>query len=293
MQEKQIKIKGLSINYKIIGEGKVPIVLLHGWGVSSDKYVVTAEAILKDNSNFKFYIPDLPGFGKSEEPEENWKLNDYVDFTKEFIKNAVQRETGFELVKNILKQAAENGSIAFRRENKKVVLLAHSFGGRIAIKYAIKYPDDIDKIVLTGAAGIKHPLSKKQKMVFIASKIGGLLFRLPLFGKFKEYAKKILYMISREKDYADANPRMKEIMKNALKEDLSSLLEKITVPTVLIWGENDHSTPLADGKIMHKKIAGSKLFIIKEANHSAVYNNAEEFAKRFEEGFKEKTITLL
>ncbi|MDD3190259.1 MAG: alpha/beta hydrolase [Candidatus Pacebacteria bacterium] len=293
MQEKQIKIKELAVNYKTIGDGKVPIVLLHGWGVSSDKYMATAETILKDNSDFKFYIPDLPGFGKSEEPTEDWKLNDYVDFTKEFIKNAVQRTTGFELVKNILKQAAQDGSVTLRRENKKVILLAHSFGGRVAIKYAVKYPNDIEKLVLTGAAGVRHPLGKKQKIVFVAAKIGGLLFRLPLFGKFERYAKKILYMIAREKDYADADPRMKEVMKNALKEDLSPLLEKITVPTVLIWGENDHSTPLADGEIMHEKIADSKLFIIKEANHSAVYNNAEEFAKKFEKGLKEATITLL
>ena len=38
-QEKQIKIGGLNINYKEIGNGNIPIVLLHGWGVSSDKYL--------------------------------------------------------------------------------------------------------------------------------------------------------------------------------------------------------------------------------------------------------------
>ena len=41
-QEKQIQINGLNINYKIIGNGKTPVVLLHGWGVSSDKYLELA-----------------------------------------------------------------------------------------------------------------------------------------------------------------------------------------------------------------------------------------------------------
>ncbi|MBU4141716.1 alpha/beta hydrolase, partial [Patescibacteria group bacterium] len=43
IQEKQIKIDGLNINYKIIGDGNIPIILLHGWGVDSDKYLATAK----------------------------------------------------------------------------------------------------------------------------------------------------------------------------------------------------------------------------------------------------------
>ena len=281
MQEKQIQLSGLNINYKIIGAGKTSVVLLHGWGVSSDKYVVTAEAILRSDSDYKFYIPDLPGFGKSEEPKENWKIDDYVEFTKEFIKSVARRETGFELVKNIIKGAIRNDGQNFSDNNKKVVLLGHSFGGRIAIKYAVKYPGDLEKLVLTGAAGIKHPLTQRQQFFFYLSKIGKKVFGILLLQGLERYAKKFLYVIVREKDYAGASPRMKEIMKNVLAEDLTSQLGEIKIPIILIWGENDHSTPLADGELMYNMIEGSSLFIIKEANHSAVYNNAEEFAGIF------------
>lgn len=281
MQEKQLKIKGLLINYKIIGSGKAPVVLLHGWGVFSDRYVVTAEAILKSDSDYKFYIPDLPGFGKSEEPKENWQIDDYVEFTREFVKSVARRETGFELVKNIIKGAIRNDGQNFSNNDKKVVLLGHSNGGRVAIKYAVKYPDDIEKLVLTGAAGIKHKLTQKQQLLFCLSKIGKRIFSYLLLRGLERYAKKFLYTIVRGKDYAGASPRMKEVMKNALAEDLTPLLREIKIPTLLIWGENDHSTPLADGELMYNMIEGSSLFIIKEANHSAVYNNAEEFAKIF------------
>ncbi|MFA6896663.1 MAG: alpha/beta hydrolase [Patescibacteria group bacterium] len=281
MQERQVKIKGLFINYKIVGDGKTPVVLLHGWGVSSDRYVATAEAILKGDSNYKFYIPDLPGFGKSEEPQGDWKIDDYVDFTKEFVKCVAQRETGFELVKNIIEGAVQNNGKAFSKNNKKVILLGHSFGGRIAIKYAVEYPNDLKKLVLTGAAGIKHPLTQRQQFFFFLSKVGKAIFSLPFLSSLKKYAEKFLYKIVREKDYVSASPRMKGVMKNALAEDLTPLLDEIKVPTLLIWGENDHSTPLSDRELIHNMIEGSSLFIIKEANHSAVYNNVEEFARMF------------
>lgn len=71
---------------------------------------------------------------------------------------------------------------------------------------------------------------------------------------------------------------MKEIMKNVLAEDLMPVLKKIKTPTLLVWGADDKTTPLADGKIMNSKIANSELKIIGDANHSLPYQKPEEFA---------------
>lgn len=281
MQEKQIKIKGGSVNYKIIGEGKTPVVLLHGWGLSSDKYVDLAQKIIEKDNNFTFYIPDLPGFGKSEEPKENWHMADYTDFLKDFIENVVRRKNGFELIKNILKQAVQKDGGITSYKKEKVLILAHSFGGRIAIKYAAKYPEDLEKLFLTGAAGIKHPLSREKKIFFNLTKIGRIFFSLPVMNILRERASNVLYKIIREKDYHEASPRMKKIMQNAINEDLYDYLEKIQTPTVLIWGKNDNSTPLLDGQVMSQKIPNSKLFVIENANHSAPYNNANDFSEIF------------
>ncbi|MCK4891787.1 MAG: alpha/beta hydrolase, partial [Candidatus Pacebacteria bacterium] len=123
-QEKQIKIDGLNINYKQIGNGDVPIILLHGWGVSSDKYSAFAEHLSQFsifNFQFSIFVPDLPGFGKSDEPNENWNLDDYVEFTDKFIKSATQAR-GFELIKNILKKMQPKFSVLKEslQEQKKI-----------------------------------------------------------------------------------------------------------------------------------------------------------------------------
>jgi pimeloyl-ACP methyl ester carboxylesterase len=304
-QEKQINISGLNINYKQIGNGDVLIVLLHGWGVSSDKYLelvrwlhspeelwsrdasriiardtcakklhsLEARTMEPANLKFKILIPDLPGFGKSEEPKEDWKLDDYVEFVDKFIEKA-SRKSGFETVKNIIKnfslesQKSSTGLMPqWSQQNKKIILIGHSFGGRVAIKYAVKHPEKIDKLILTGAAGIKHKLNMKKKMFFIASNAGKKVFsilreaKLPI-GSLASRSRAFLYGLAREKDYYKASPRMKEIMKNVLAEDLTLILDKIKTPTLLVWGKLDNSTPLSDGKIMNEKIENSELVIM-------------------------------
>ncbi len=316
ISEKQVKIDGLKINYKIIGDGKTPIVLLHGWGVSGDKYLELARwfydpEIIKSledikpanktpqpplsgglidlppdkgglgvvNSQFTIIIPDLPGFGKSDEPKENWDLDDYVEFVDKFIVKT-NRKGGFELVKDLLKKI-DSTKAAQIEEKIKPILIGHSFGGRIAIKYAAKYPEKIDKLILTGAAGIKHKLTAKQKALFILVKTGKAIFSLPIINKFQKPVYNIFSKIarSRKKDYYNASPRMKEIMKNILAEDLTDYLDKIKNPTLLVWGRKDKTTPLADGGIMKSRIKNCELRIVNNANHSLPYQKAEEFGE--------------
>ena len=294
-QERQIKVNDLNINYKTIGDGKIPIVLLHGWGVSSDKYVELAKTLYPIlNAQYSILILDLPGFGKSNEPNKNWKLDDYVEFVDEFIKKT-NRKGGFELVKNILKEKfiqIQKGSTElspqWSQRSSKIILIGHSFGGKIAIKYATKYPEKIEKLILTGAAGIKHKLTTKQKIFFILAKTGKIIFSFPVINNFQKPIHKIFSKLarSRKKDYYSASLRMKEIMKNILAEDLADCLNKIKNQTMLVWGREDKTTPLSDGKIMNERIEDSKLIIVDNANHSLPYQKPKGFAKIIEKFIK-------
>ena len=80
MEEKIIKVGGLNINLKAKGEGK-PLLILHGWGSSSDKWQKAGELI--SEKGYKVIIPDLPGFGKSEEPKTPWNLDKYCGFVED------------------------------------------------------------------------------------------------------------------------------------------------------------------------------------------------------------------
>lgn len=221
-------INNLRIAYRKIGVGKKKIIVLHGWGIDSNYFIPLAEQLADE---FEIYIPDLPGFGQSDQPLKLWTLDDYVDFVLRFVKS---------------------------QRIEKFYLFGHSFGGRIAIKLAANLPMDLlEKLILCGAAGIKEPLNARQKIAKALALIGK---GIP-FTKNKLF-KKILYKIAGQQDYFRATPQMKEILKKVIQEDLTSELPKIKFPTLLIWGREDVFTPLWQGKKMARLIPNSKLKII-------------------------------
>jgi pimeloyl-ACP methyl ester carboxylesterase len=191
LEEKRTIINGLETNYKISGDGQ-PVLILHGWGGSSDSWIQVQKILAE--KNFRVIIPDFPGFGKSKTPEEPWTVDGYVEWVKNF---------------------AERIEI-----NSPIFLLGHSFGGRISIKFAIKYPEKIKSLILCSSAGIKPKGELSKKIFYYLARIGNYLFSQKPLARFKEGARNTFYTMIRKKDYLKANGVMKEIIKNILAEDL-------------------------------------------------------------------------
>lgn len=72
---------------------------------------------------------------------------------------------------------------------------------------------------------------------------------------------------------------MRETMKNLISQDLTSQLNFISAPTLILWGEKDTTTPLADGQLMHQLIRNSRLHVVKNAGHSPYFTHAQEVAR--------------
>ena len=69
---------------------------------------------------------------------------------------------------------------------------------------------------------------------------------------------------------------MHNTFKNIIKENLYKYYKKITIPTLIIWGENDLDTPLKDAKKLKRIIKESKLIIYKNSNHFSYLNNTDK-----------------
>lgn len=217
---------------------KPTILILHGWGRRERSYNDLISLLA--NADFSVFAPDFPGFDGQSLPREALTLDDYVDFTKAFIK---------------------------RNVNGKYIIIGHSFGGRIAIKLAASHPSGLAKLVLTGAAGIRHPLPLRSKIAFFCARNMAWVFTLPLISSCRELFRKALYRFVGEFDYYRAG-KLRETFKNVIGEDLSYFLPKISAPTLIVWGEEDVIVPLSDGKFMNKKIEGSKFIVVKGAGHN-------------------------
>ena len=226
----KINIKNLNINYIQYGKGK-DIILLHGWGQN-----IEMMKPLGDNFSDKYRITilDLPGFGESDEPKTTWKIDDYEALLEEFIKEL---------------------------KIKKPIVIGHSFGGRLAIRYSADNP--IEKLVLFGSPCIRIQESLPLKVRILKS-----IKKLPGMNSLGEYMKK--YIGSR--DYKAASPVMRQTLVEVVNEDLSSYAKRIKAPTLLIWGENDTEAPLNEAKELEKIMLDAALIVLPGTHYAYLEN---------------------
>lgn len=248
----RITVDGLDIRYRISGpeEADDVAVILQGWGTSYELYDIIADTI-KDR--YRVVQFDLPGFGKSEEPETSWSVEDYASFFLRFLK------------------ALGIG---------KCMLIGHSYGGRIIIRLASGHPDiDITRIVLIDSAGVMPVRTFRQKCRQLSYKLLKSIF-----------ANKLIYWLFPEviddwrsrqgsEDYRRATPVMKGALVKAVNEDLTDRLPLITQETLLIWGDADTATPMRDARIMEEKIPNAGLCVIPGTGHFSYAENPRMFTE--------------
>lgn len=242
--EKEIELEGLRVRMEVTGEGR-PLILMHGWGC--DHTTVRSIAATAAQTHTVYNI-DFPGFGGSQEPPEVWGVELYTRLIEDLV-----RKEGLE----------------------RPVLIGHSFGGRVSILYASR--NDVDKVVLVDAAGIKPKRSLKYYLKVYSFKAGKRFWEL-LLGKEKAQERVDRMRTKRgSSDYAGASPMMRRILSKVVNEDLTDRLPLISAPTLLIWGENDTATPIADAKKMSRLIPGSGLVSFPGCGHYSFLDNPIQF----------------
>ncbi len=223
------------------------ILILHGWGLSSVNYKKLAISL--NTKKYRVYCPDLPGFGTAKIPEKPYDLDDYVNFIKQYV---TKEKLG------------------------KFILIGHSFGGRIALRFAEFYPEKITKLILAGVPGVRTSLNKVY-LFLIMSKIGRFFLYFPIFRPLLSITRKIVYKIIGTHDYERTDGVMRETFKKVVKFDLVSTMMKIKVKTLLVWGEKDSIVPVWIGEKMSKNIINSKLAIVPNTSHNLPYKQPKQF----------------
>ena len=228
----QIKVQGLNVNYIQYGKGK-DILLLHGWGQNIEMMKPLGDAFC---DRFRITIIDFPGFGQSEEPKETWTIEKYSLMLEEFTK-----QLGI----------------------KKPIVMGHSFGGRVAIKFSSRNP--IEKLVLFGS-----PCIRIQEKLPLKVRILKKLKTLPGMYKIGEFMKR--YIGSR--DYKAASPIMRQTLVEVVNEDLSKYAREIEEPTLLIWGDNDDEAPVSEAQELEKIMMDAALIILPGTHYAYLENLA-------------------
>ncbi|MEW6162305.1 MAG: alpha/beta hydrolase [Nitrospirota bacterium] len=240
------ELQGLKIFYEFAGEGDT-VVLMHGWGGQVASLKPVFDYLSK---GYKVYAFDFPGFGRSDLPPKTWGTEDYGKFVMKFLK-AVNIE--------------------------KANIVAHSFGGRVAIWLAANFPEMVNKLVLVDSAGIKPRRTLKHYINIAIAKACKRILLLPIFGRCGQSLLNNLYRLVGSKDYQQQTGIMRATLVKVVNEDLRWLLPKIMAPALLIWGEDDKDVPLYYAKIMEKEIKDAGLVVLKGAGHFSYLDRFSDF----------------
>ena len=245
----EIDVFGIRTNYQITGNGD-PVLLLHGWGAQIESFAPVIFALQKYR---RVIALDLPGFGKSGFPDKPWMVADYMEFTAAFLRSLGE---------------------------EKVDVLCHSFGGRITILLAGKYPEMVGRIVFVDSAGIRPKRTLKYYCRVYSYKLAKKIAGIKWFSGFLkaigvDVQKKIKNAGST--DYKNLPECMKRTFVNVVNQDLSPYLKDIQSSSLLIWGENDTDTPLWQAQKMEKSIADAGLVVLKDAGHYSYLDQFPQF----------------
>ncbi len=242
-----IKVDNISVNYVDEGTGDV-ILLLHGWGSN----ITLFDGIIKTLApSHRVIALDMPGFGKTPEPPGAWCVDDYVDLVIHFMESLQVKECS---------------------------VLVHSFGGRVLLKMNARdhLPFSFHKIVLIDSAGIMPKKTRRQKVSLWAYKTARRIMSTKILHFLYPDAVEDMRKKRGSADYNNATPIMRETLVKVVNEDLEPLLPQISVPTLIIWGDMDTATPIADARRMEELIKDAGLVVCEGAGH---YSFLEQPAK--------------
>ncbi|MBR3885765.1 MAG: alpha/beta hydrolase [Clostridia bacterium] len=230
------------MHYLKFGNSKRFIVFLHGWGADLNSFLWLKDYFFGE---YSLIFLDFDGFGKTGEPKEALNLFDYVLNLKKLLDN-------FDI--------------------EEICFVAHSFGGRVAIKYLFYFQFCFKKVnlCLVDSAGIlpRRTLSYKLKV----SQFKRLKRKALLNDKFKIKLEKF-----GSSDYKVLSPVMKKTFVNIVNEDLTKFAKFLKCETLIVWGENDKETKPYMARKFNKLIKNSKLVFLKNAGHFSFLEKKEEF----------------
>jgi pimeloyl-ACP methyl ester carboxylesterase len=245
----------VSINYETHGTGATPILLLHGFAGSLETWR-DIQPLLEDS--FTLYMIDLKGAGLSSKPRDaNYTIDAQAQIVESFIAHL---------------------------DLTNVVLVGHSYGGGVALMTTIRLqrtpPSPLARLILIDGAAYPQKLPFFMKAVnntllkaiinqFPAHTRASIALKRTFFDPSKVTDERI-DRTARFMDVPGAHYALAQTARQLIPDDMAafiSALPTIQLPTLILWGKNDHVIPLATGQRLQEDIPGAVLEILPNCGH--------------------------
>lgn len=276
--EHYAEVNGMRLWYKVVGKGPLLVIQSPGWGIGST-YLQNGLAPLTKHFTMLFY--DARGNGRSSRPSDPMMMSpsDLVGDLEE-----LRKYWGLESMN----------------------LMGHSHGGRIALAYAVQFPDRVRRLIVVDTsvegydsgpavkmqiearAGDKRfseaitEVNSPQKPTTDEEFAASLHRMIPLFfhdpasnvAKFEQTESGLPSLWARHAvdDAEDKKPM-----------NVADKLDRIRAPTLILVGHDDWGTPVAASEYTHAGVKGSKLVVFPKTGHFPWIEDPQEFFKSVED----------
>lgn len=256
----KVKINGVEINYNLDGEGEETLVLLNGIMMSTASWADFVPVYTEQN-NIRLLRLDFRDQGLSSKYQEDYDVGIHVDDLKKLLDKL--------------------------HISSKVHLLGVSYGGMVAMLFALKYPEVLSSLILPNTeARVTKYLQAVSIIWEEAAKLnsGKLFFQLsmPLIYSDDFYNRKWNWLKEREKVFdnlldTEWFEALLRLSRSSKEFDILDEIVQIRIPTLLIAGTRDIITPVYEMRKIKDRIKNSSMVIIENAGHASFYEKMNEF----------------
>lgn len=255
VEEKFLEIDGHRIRYLESGSSKNTLVLIHGLGASAERWNHVIP-LLEDN--FRVIVPDLIGFGYSDKPTADYTPDFFSDFLEKFF-------TALKIV----------------RPN----LIGSSLGGQISAEYAASHSDNIEKLILVSPAGMMKKSTPALDAYIMAALYPNVISAKNAFemmeGSGKNVEENIVSGFVERMQLPNAKLAfMSTVLGLKNSESITSKLQSITIPTLIIWGGDDPVIPINYADDFVSAIQDCRFFRMDGCGHTPYVQNPYLFTTK-------------
>jgi pimeloyl-ACP methyl ester carboxylesterase len=248
-----VDLFGQRIEYYDVGSGPT-LVLLHGLATSAQ--IDWGACISRLSKHYRVLAPDQLGFGASAKPMITYGVQTWVDFLGEFLR--VEKVQGFTLVGESL-----GGWVAALYTEQAIALQAPA-----GPSFLLPVPGHL---ILVDAAGHRHmaeAIIGGPSSSFSLAGSRGLLSAI-YFGSAHHTDEAVRRQFEASLESGDGWTMQSFFTNKAIvAESVDDQLGQITIPTLIVWGADDHLVPIADGMDYKAKIPGAKMVVVPDSGHA-------------------------
>ncbi len=252
---------GIKTRYLQAGAADKPVLfLLHGTGGHAEAYVRNLQA---HSEHFNTWAIDMVGNGLSDKPAVDLEINVYVEHLR-----AVMDKLGIQ----------------------KASISGESLGGWVAARFALTYPDRIDRLVLNTTGG-------NTAFPEVMARIYKLSMESVEDPSWERVRTRLEFLVADKSRVHDdlvatrqrlyAAPGMVENMKRTLVLQLPEIRQRnllgaqewasIKAPTLVLWTSHDPTASVDEGRKISQMIPGAKFVVMEHCGHWPQFEKADEF----------------